>query len=190
MKRGSNILLLMIGLYVVAAVVLVLVSGSRGFAGKPAEQEPATKIVTEPETAPLSELIKGDASAGLSEEETPSLITNDLPEEEPAPAEEPVKDQDAGTQSGADTHYYRFVASHSSQGLRVRATPSMRGDILGKIQPGSTGFVITPGETWSEIITEDGKLRGYSFNEYLELTEIPESDYQAGLAAAMGTNAP
>ncbi len=180
MKRGSNILLLMIVLYVAVTGVLVFFMNRQGASVKPTPQ-PAAEAAS---TADLTELIKGDASGG---QETVPEQTVIIQEPEPDAEPESGAEADTGIElSDSGEHFYRFTASHSTMGLRVRKTPSMKGDILDRIMPGATGYVIERGDTWSEIITENGKSRGYSFNEYLTFEEISEVDYKQGLADALG----
>ena len=183
MKRGSNILLLMIVLYVAVTGGLVFFMNRQGASVKPTPQ-PAAEAAS---TADLTELIKGDASTGETVPEQTVIIQEPADEPEPDAEPESGAEADAGIElSDSGEHFYRFTASHSTMGLRVRKTPSMKGDILDRIMPGATGYVIERGDTWSEIITENGKSRGYSFNEYLTFEEISEVDYKQGLADALG----
>lgn len=69
---------------------------------------------------------------------------------------------------------YRYTASHSSQRLFIRDGGSMRANIIGSLQPGESGEVITLGETWVYLKYKD--IEGYVFREYLDLEEIPQSE--------------
>lgn len=68
---------------------------------------------------------------------------------------------------------YRYTASHSSQRLFIRDGASMRANIIGSLQPGESGEVITLGEAWVYLKYKD--IEGYVFREYLNLEEIPQS---------------
>ncbi|MCR5503019.1 MAG: SH3 domain-containing protein [Lachnospiraceae bacterium] len=168
MRRGSNLLLLMMLVYIVIAAIALLLFGGRQFTEKTGEEK-----------ASLGGRITGDVSDGISEETKQRLEdTGDTPYvEEPSveEAEEPEIPEE---------HYYRFRASHSSQGLRVREEPSLQAKILGRIDPGHEGYVLERGDTWSKIISEDGRHTGFCFNEYLAFTEITKEEYDEGLLLA------
>lgn len=97
--------------------------------------------------------------------DAPAVTTVSEPEEissvsEPEP--EPV----------AETkQYYSFVTTNRYQILHVRETPDMNGKILARLEPGTRGYVLEHAPEWSLIVTGDN-IKGYSYNQYLDLTEI------------------
>lgn len=82
--------------------------------------------------------------------------------------------------SGEEQHYYRFKVVTRIHRLHLRTGPGLTEEIIGWLPKGTTGYVITPGTDWSYIKTDDGQI-GYSFNGYLELTEIPADEYPEDL---------
>ncbi len=83
-------------------------------------------------------------------------------------------DNSSGASDDSPEPRYRYTASHSSQRLFIRDGGSMRANIIGSLQPGESGEVISLGETWVLLRYKD--IEGYVFREYLELTEIPQSE--------------
>ena len=67
--------------------------------------------------------------------------------------------------------YYSFVTTNRYQILHVRETPDMNGKILARLEPGTRGYVLEHAPEWSLIVTGDN-IKGYSYNQYLDLTEI------------------
>ncbi|MBO5278778.1 MAG: SH3 domain-containing protein [Lachnospiraceae bacterium] len=73
------------------------------------------------------------------------------------------------TKPAEEEKQYSFITSNRYTILYVRREPSMQGEIIGRLAPGTTGDVIELGEEWS-LIT-DGTVTGYSFNGYLNIIE-------------------
>lgn len=93
------------------------------------------------------------------------------PEPEPEPAEEEPVDPYAGM------HFYKLTSSNRTQRLHVRREPGMKGFIIERIKPGTPGYVLYKGLNWSYIaVGDDHMVKGYSFNYYLDLTEIYPED--------------
>ena len=74
----------------------------------------------------------------------------------------------------AEKKYYSYTAINRYNKLHVRKEPSMKGEILYKIAPGTKGYVRDRGEGWSYIRTD--KCDGYSNNAYLEFTELDKDN--------------
>ena len=71
--------------------------------------------------------------------------------------------------------YYSFVTLNTRSVLHVREQPGMDGKIIDYLSPGTTGFVLEPGDGWSLIQTSG--ITGYVSNQYLQFQEIPEEEY-------------
>ncbi len=81
------------------------------------------------------------------------------------------------TADAGEQHYYRYTVVTRIKRLHLRTGPGLTCEIIDWQPKGTTGYVITPGTDWS-YVTPDGKDEmGYSFNGYLELTEIAPEDY-------------
>lgn len=88
------------------------------------------------------------------------------PEPTPVQEEEPVAE---------DIHYYAFTTTNKYTILRVREEPDINGKVIYRLSPGSTGYVLERGESWSLIQTPEAT--GYSHNGYLDFQEISEEEY-------------
>lgn len=103
-----------------------------------------------------------DAPAVTTVSEPEEISSVSEPEPEPATETEPATDA---------VQYYSFVTTNRYQILHVRETPDMSGKILARLDPGTKGYVLEYGPEWSLIVTGDN-IKGYSYNQYLDLTEI------------------
>lgn len=77
----------------------------------------------------------------------------------------------------ADQTYYSFVTINRKEILHVRREPSIEAEVIARLAPGTTGYVLEHGSAWSLIST--GTVKGYAFNEYLDLTQISQEDIPA-----------
>ena len=91
-----------------------------------------------------------------------------LTAEEEEEAEMPVEEE-------PEILYYKFVTINRSSPLNVRERGNMESPVVGKLQPGTEGYVMEKGENWSRIKTEH--LEGYASNEYLAFEEIPGQEH-------------
>ncbi len=169
MKRGSNILLLMMGVYLIIAVVVVIILIPKGAkVTEPTEPEgiqemrEARVMGDASSDAPVdSSWVNSDGVVSLNEAERAALAT---PTPTPTP-EAPKK------------KYYGFSLNNVTSWLNVRKEPKKASAALGQLKPGSTGYVLEQDEEWSLVISADGKIKGYCFNEYLNISEVPESEF-------------
>ena len=76
-----------------------------------------------------------------------------------------------------EVHYYVFTATNISNFLNVRKEPDPDAEIIYRMPPGTTGYVLERGESWSLIQTAD--VIGYSYNDYLDFQEVSEDEYLA-----------
>ena len=92
----------------------------------------------------------------------PELSRSVLPEvSETASEEEPV--------------YYAFTISNVYTFLHVRQEPGLDAQIIAQFLPGTTGYVLEKGSSWS--LVRSGSITGYVYNEYLDFREIPKEEY-------------
>lgn len=82
---------------------------------------------------------------------------------------------------GEEVHYYRFTVVTRIQRLHLRTGPGLTYEIIDWLPKGTTGYVIQPGTDWSYIRPDDKNELGYSFNGYLDLTEIAPEDFPEDL---------
>lgn len=104
--------------------------------------------------------------------------TEDLPELPQLP-ELPDTSDDGAADTSETEPRYKYTASHSSQRLFIRDGASMRAKIIGSLQPGESGEVISIGDSW--VLLKYGDIEGYVFKEYLSLEELPQSADPQGL---------
>lgn len=98
--------------------------------------------------------------------ETPEEIPEQKPEDVPAQNPETKPEEPA---------YYAFTVRGDITALHIRLTPGLDGQILGKLKPNETGYVLERGEEWSLVTT--GKKSGYVFNYYIVMEEIAKEDF-------------
>ena len=169
MKKGSNILLLMMGVYLIIAVVVVIILIPKGAARSAEDTEPegiqamreARVMGDASSDRPVdSSWVNSDGVVSLNEAERAALATPT-----PTPVPEPSR------------KYYGFALKDVSSWLNVRKEPKKSAAILDRLKPGSTGFILEEGDEWSLVLSEDGKIKGYCFNEYLSIREVDAADY-------------
>lgn len=111
------------------------------------------------------------ATAGLEGEfdlTEPESIMQEQTEPVSAGAEE-TSERISETDTESEEKEYSFTTTNKITILYVRETPSLSGEIIGRLQPGTKGDVLELGEEWSYIT--DGKVTGYSYNQYLDIQE-------------------
>lgn len=85
------------------------------------------------------------------------------------------EEESAAASEAEAVPYYRFTTTNRQTPLNVRLSPNLEATIIGRLSPGSTGYILEKGEAWSKIKTD--KLEGYAFNEYLKLEEISQEEH-------------
>lgn len=114
------------------------------------------------------------ASASPKEEDA-------LPEESDVADASGQETEDASAEESADaseeepTIYYSFVTLNTKSALHVRIQPGMDAEIISRLAPGTTGYVLERGDDWSLIQTSE--ITGYVSNRYLQFEEIPKEEY-------------
>lgn len=71
--------------------------------------------------------------------------------------------------------YYAFTTLNIYTSLHVRQEPDLEAQIIARFSPGTTGYVLEQGSTWS--LVQSGDITGYVFNKYLDFQEIPKEEY-------------
>ncbi len=93
-------------------------------------------------------------------------------------AEEPVaapEEPEAEETIVSETKYYAFITTNTQYLLRVRQTPDINGEIIGKLEPSSTGYLLEAGTEWSKV--EVNGLTGYVATEYIDTYEITKEQF-------------
>ena len=159
MKRGSNILLIMMAGYLLIAAIVAVVY----FLPKASDGDKMPEALQERQEA----RVRGDAS---SDTQIPdNWSAGGIEWKDPTPTPTPVPEPEPVVE---EKQYYTFRVINMRSYLYVRQEPDKSSAKVGEMKPGTTGYVIDRGEEWSEIVTENGKTRGYSFNKYMEFTEV------------------
>ena len=146
--------------------------------GEAVEISNPADAVSEPDITdePVSDNTEADGEDALPEE-TPVDIDDDAADA-PAPSDIEVTTESADDNVEDDGKtYYAFSVNKGVSGVRIRKTSDRKSEILGKISAGDSGYVLESGDPRSKIVTEDGSLTGYVYNEYITITEIPGKDY-------------
>lgn len=81
---------------------------------------------------------------------------------------------DADTDDFDEDAYYRYTTTNRYNRLNVRKDPSTSGEIIYKLPPNSSGYVLERGDKWSYIRTD--KVDGYSSNSYLAFEELDKDN--------------
>lgn len=71
--------------------------------------------------------------------------------------------------------YYKVITTNRFTPLNVRVAPGLSSNIIGKLPPASTGYVLEKGEKWSKIKTNTQE--GYCSNDYLSFEEISKEEF-------------
>ena len=100
----------------------------------------------------------GEKGALVEPEPEPAPVVEKTPVEEEAPVEEPEK------------HFYSFKVVTSIGRLHVRQEPDINAKIINYLPKGTEGYILKKGDEWS--LVTNGEITGYSFNYYLDMTEI------------------
>lgn len=118
--------------------------------------------------------VSGVSNMVIGSVDAPTVTAVSEPEEEISPVSEPETETEPAmeTEPAAEAkQYYSFVTTNRYQILHVRETPDLSGKILARLDPGTKGYVLEHTPEWSLIVTGDN-IKGYSYNQYLDLTEI------------------
>lgn len=110
----------------------------------------------------------------------PEPDESELPEEPSAPQTDEIDEtedtDDTETEEDGKT-YYAFAVNQGVIGVRVRETSGRRSNVIGSVSSGDKGYVLETGDNRTKIVTEDGLVCGYVYNEYITITEISKKDY-------------
>lgn len=113
-----------------------------------------------------------NATTAQKEESAAEQIAE--PFAEPSAASEPTPAEEEET-TAEEIHYYAFTTTNQYTILRVREKPDINSKIIYRLFPGSTGYVLERGDSWSLIQTPEAT--GYSHNDYLDFQEVSEEEY-------------
>ena len=76
----------------------------------------------------------------------------------------------------AQTKYYSFTINTQGTTLNLREEPSQDAGVVAKLARTATGYVITPGNEWTQVVMPTG-VTGFCATEFLTITEIREEDF-------------
>lgn len=137
------------------------------------EPEQPVDAVSEPDMAeePVEEVSEPEEPEDTSEEsEEPDTEASD----DAVASEEEVEDD---TEEDDGKTYYAFEVNSGVSAVRVRRTSDRNSEIVGRVNGGDTGYILEMGDTRSKIVTADGSVIGYVYNEYITISEISKKDY-------------
>ena len=142
-----------------------------------------TPAATEETPAPTEETVTPTPEA--TPEATPEPTTEPTPEPTPepteAPTEEPVPDSITGP-------IYLGTVNTGGLPLCLRDNPSLNASLITQVPNGSKLYAFpTDEESWYQVITLDGKNKGYSY-KYIKLTEISEDDLPDAVKEALNAS--
>ena len=159
----------------IAFIIMLVLCFSIGITACILANQPNILPASATVSPPAKQAILSAPKGGIEEEKKAVLPT--LPEL-PQSSDSTTSSESVETIETDSTNkpapHYRYTASHSSQRLFIRDGDSIRAKIIGSLRPGESGEVISIGEAWVYLKYKD--LEGYVFKEYLELTEIPQSE--------------
>lgn len=162
MQKSRNVLKKVIIIYLVATLIVVfcyLHSNKRNIKNQPITYE-------------------FDDTASLDD----SKLTIDSAKEMGEVNEEILADENADDAIAADVNdtvdsgkkYYKYTTTNRYNHLRVRKGADESEEIIDRLSPGATGYVLEKGDKWSLIRTP--KVDGYSSNSYLMFEEISKEE--------------
>ncbi len=172
--------------YILLLILFLMVGGTGCFIyyKEPDLLPVSTPVSSSPGSATLSAPIRGSSESEESVEFSlptlPALAAESLEETvetaestetvESVESEETPETESAPTETvDAPQKQYTYTAIQKSKRLFIRNGASLEADIIGFLRPGDSGDVIDIGEEW--VLLKHGDIEGYSFKEYLKLTE-------------------
>ena len=134
------------------------------------------------DTAGQSSELSGTAgTTGQPDEASAESGTDEAPGETPEPDDttaEPAEDASDDADVDDDgTVYYAFSVNKDVSAVRIRESEDRNSSIVGRVSAGDKGYILEKGDKRSKIVTEDGSVTGYIYNEYIQISEIPKNDY-------------
>ncbi len=193
MKKNSNYMIFILLFYVVVAFfAFAFLSGDYSiFNRKPVTTEqPMAETVVGNNNA-TEEISEEPVKEETVEEEPIEEKVEEEPEEETVEeenvVEEPVEEETAEEEAEEtpvieeveekeEIVYYSFDTNHTKNKLRVRDKASLDGKVLEKLPLHSSGYVLEYDSEWCKVVTSSDTV-GYCSTEYLNLTEVDESDF-------------
>lgn len=165
MTRNKKTLLIIIAIYVTAGLIaaIIFLNIGHGNANKDVSYE-------------FSDIAGKNVAGNIKIDDI------EVTESEEAKRERELREielaaQRAQTEENAnkeEKQFYTFTSLNRFTGLRIRKEPSINGQIIEKMNPGSVGYVLEKGDEWSYV--KYGEIIGYSSNKYLSFTEIDKKD--------------
>ena len=171
MNKSRNTLKKVIIIYVIAGILVAFLYISFGkYLGvhKEVNYEFDQAVINQSLSASIETTTElGKAYTGDDESASEDGATDEISEEA---ANEIIIDSESDESVGSDKHYYKYRTTNKHNRLRVRKEPSTDGEIIYKLAPGATGYVLSREDGWSYIRTD--KCDGYSSDAYLTFEEL------------------
>ncbi len=190
MKKNSNYMIFILLFYVIVAFM--------AFAFLNGDYSVFNRKASVANQSPMSETVVGNTEENTAaQEDTMEEVIEEEPVDEPAelledePAEEDVTEEEDDPPVAEETIeevvieeedeteqkvYYSFKTNHTQRRLRLRDEPSLSGNVITMLNMNSTGYVLEYDEEWCKVVTGKDTV-GYCATEYLDLTEIEESEF-------------
>ena len=87
-------------------------------------------------------------------------------------------DGDLSSKAPLEVKFYTYKISTEGLPLRLRDEPHLEANVITKINNGSHGYILKPGNVWCKVYTANGKM-GYLATEYLTVVEVKKEDFPA-----------
>lgn len=84
--------------------------------------------------------------------------------------------EETNEQAAVELKYYTYKIATEGSPLRLRDDANLDATIIAKINTGSHGNILKPGNVWCKVYTTSGKT-GYLATEYLIIDEVTKEDF-------------
>lgn len=75
-----------------------------------------------------------------------------------------------------EARFFTFKVNTKYTVLRLREEPSLEGNVIDRLLPGTTGYVLESGDEWCRVYVEQSDETGYVATEYIEVSEITKEE--------------
>lgn len=171
-KKSTQILLSILHICILGICVLTIYSNRNSASEAMVAHVSSDTRVIDSQPEP-----EADTASGTEAE--PAADTNTVPEPPatdtdiiPEASTEPEQGTEADTgEETIPSYSFRYIGTYLN--LNIRSTPSLDGEIIGKVPPGRSGSVIElTNDGWALIDYQD--IIGYCSRDYIELQETED----------------
>lgn len=140
---------------------------------------------TQPDDEPDAAAAEADSNAAVpdatdsnaADSDDSDSNTTDSDASGTADAADDTDTADETSEPDDGTVYYAFSVNKNVSAVRIRESEGRNSSIVGRVSSGDKGYILEKGDTRSKIVTEDGSITGYIYNEYIQISEIPKEEY-------------